>query len=294
MVSNYISTACTASPCTLHRRMLRKLSHKKRTLTSFYQRSRSKISLYNKTYIFVSSFPQCQSTEKKTKTKNYQKYNQNRSHKTEHSFTDGNELAEAAAHSLVVTVKKSIRTNDGSRFSHPYPLIVTGATNGTATATIATNRYSKSQSLSPPLQQKLQNYPSSYDETNLLSRSRSSSLSCSKPITANGVHHALQTGEDSSQSSLNLSASSGYLSGSSANSSVGGSNLNLSLGGANNNSSGIAGTSIANGNGTILNGVHLNAAHNMQQGSQQQQLPTLPNMAATIGRRRTISSNSNG
>lgn len=235
-----------------------------------------------------------------TKNKNYQKYNQNRSHKTEHSFTDGNELAEAAAHSLVVTVKKTVRTNDGSRFSHPYPLIVTGATNGTATATIATNRYSKSQSLSPPLQQKLQNYPSSYDETNLLSRSRSSSLSCSKPITANGVHHALQTGEDSSQSSLNLSASSGYLSGSSANSSVGGSNLNLSLGGASNNSGSIAGTSIANGNviasgnGTILNGVHFNAAHNMQQGSQQQQLPTLPNMAATIGRRRTISSNSNG
>lgn len=59
-----------------------------------------------------------------------------------------------------------------------------------------------------------------------LPRSRSTSLTL-KPIT---VHHVMQTaGEDSSQSSLNLSASSGYLSGSSsANSSVGGSNLNLS------------------------------------------------------------------
>lgn len=60
----------------------------------------------------------------------------------------------------------------------------------------------------------------------LLPRIRSTSLTL-KPIT---VHHVMQTaGEDSSQSSLNLSASSGYLSGSSsANSSVGGSNLNLS------------------------------------------------------------------
>lgn len=207
-----------------------------------------------------------------------------------------------------MTAKKSSRINDGSRFNHPYPLILTGGNNGhttlkpTSTSGANSSRYSKSQSLSPPLQQKLPNYPlssSSFDETKPLSRSRSSSLSCSKPITANGVHHVLQTGEDSSQSSLNLSASSGYLSGSSANSSVGGSNLNLSLGTSNNNGGIVSTTNgnvIANGNGTILNGVHLNGTTNhVQQGSQlQQQLPTLPNMAATIGRRRTISSNSNG
>lgn len=249
-------------------------------------------------YVFISSSPHHTPSHWCTEIKK----NRNKITKPDNSFTDGNELAEAAAHSLVVTAKKSSRTNEVSRFSHPYPLIVTGGNNSTMKLanTIVNNRYSKSQSLSPPLQQKLQIYPSSFDETNVLSRNRSSSLSCSKPITANGVHHVLQTGEDSSQSSLNLSASSGYLSGSSANSSVGGSNLNLSLG-ASSNGGGIAGASttngnvIANGNGTILNGVHLNGTHHMQQGSQQQQqLPTLPNMAATMGRRRTISSNSNG
>lgn len=63
--------------------------------------------------------------------------------------------------------------------------------------------------------------PFHIDDSMFSPRTRSTSLTL-KPIT---VHHLMQAaGEDSSQSSLNLSASSGYLSGSSANSS----NLNLS------------------------------------------------------------------
>lgn len=111
--------------------------------------------------------------------------------------------------------------------------------------------------------------PQSYDA----SRSRSSSLS-SNPITANCVHHVLTGGEDSSQSSLNLSASSGYLSGSSANSSVGGSSLNLS---------GITSAVPLSSNSTSL---HANGASPDHQAPQPQQL--------TTNRRRTISSNSNG
>ncbi|XP_037041027.1 probable GPI-anchored adhesin-like protein PGA18 [Bradysia coprophila] len=111
--------------------------------------------------------------------------------------------------------------------------------------------------------------PQSYDA----SRSRSSSLS-SNPITANCVHHVLTGGEDSSQSSLNLSASSGYLSGSSANSSVGGSNLNLS---------GIASAAPLSTSST--SSLHVNGSPD-HQAPQPQQL--------TNNRRRTISSNSNG
>lgn len=113
--------------------------------------------------------------------------------------------------------------------------------------------------------------PQSYDA----SRSRSSSLS-SNPITANCVHHVLTGGEDSSQSSLNLSASSGYLSGSSANSSVGGSNLNLS---------GITSAAPLSTTNSTLS-LHVNGASPDHQAPQPQQL--------TNNRRRTISSNSNG
>lgn len=112
--------------------------------------------------------------------------------------------------------------------------------------------------------------PQSYDA----SRSRSSSLS-SNPITANCVHHVLTGGEDSSQSSLNLSASSGYLSGSSANSSVGGSNLNLS---------GITSTVPLSTSSTLT--LHANGSSPDHQAPQPQQL--------TNNRRRTVSSNSNG
>lgn len=134
-----------------------------------------------------------------------------------------------------------------------------------------------------------------------VSRSRSSSLS-SKPITANGVHHVMQTGEDSSQSSLNLSASSGYLSGSSANSSVGGnSNLNISVG-TNGNGPNITAASVFNGqigqNTTItMNGVsvdlgnnHLHSQIHLNGGQATAPLPIQPQNI----RRRTISSNSNG
>lgn len=134
-----------------------------------------------------------------------------------------------------------------------------------------------------------------------VSRSRSSSLS-SKPITANGVHHVMQTGEDSSQSSLNLSASSGYLSGSSANSSVGGnSNLNVSVG-TNGTGTNITAASVFNGqigqNTTItMNGVsvdlgnnHLHSQLHLNGGQSNAPLPIQPQNI----RRRTISSNSNG
>lgn len=89
------------------------------------------------------------------------------------------------------------------------------------------------------------------------------------------MHHVLTGGEDSSQSSLNLSASSGYLSGSSANSSVGGSNLNLS---------GI--TSVAPLSTSSTSSLHVNGASPDHLAPQPQQL--------TNNRRRTISSNSNG
>lgn len=83
----------------------------------------------------------------------------------------------------------------------------------------------KSKSLSP-LESKAQKRPiANYfvNDTMYLARSRSTSLTL-KPISTIN-NHVMQTGEDSSQSSLNLSASSGYLSGSSSANS---SNLNLS------------------------------------------------------------------
>lgn len=87
------------------------------------------------------------------------------------------------------------------------------------------NHLVKSQSLSP-LESKAQQMPKANYTVNdamYLARSRSTSLTL-KPNTTI-VHHITKTGEDSSQSSLNLSASSGYLSGSSSANS---SNLNLS------------------------------------------------------------------
>lgn len=83
----------------------------------------------------------------------------------------------------------------------------------------------KSKSLSP-LESIAQKRPiANYfvNDAMYLARSRSTSLTL-KPITTIN-NHVMQTGEDSSQSSLNLSASSGYLSGSSSANS---SNLNLS------------------------------------------------------------------
>lgn len=86
------------------------------------------------------------------------------------------------------------------------------------------SHFVKSQSLSPLESQAQQTPQANYfvNDAMFLARSRSTSLTL-KPITT--VHHVPQTGEDSSQSSLNLSASSGYLSGSSSANS---SNLNLS------------------------------------------------------------------
>lgn len=86
----------------------------------------------------------------------------------------------------------------------------------------------KSQSLSPlesmnnAQQMPKANY--SVNDAMYLARSRSTSLTL-KPNTTIVHHITSKTGEDSSQSSLNLSASSGYLSGSSSANS---SNLNLS------------------------------------------------------------------
>lgn len=87
------------------------------------------------------------------------------------------------------------------------------------------NHLVKSKSLSP-LESQAQKRPiANYfvNDAMYLARSRSTSLIL-KPITTIN-NHVMQTGEDSSQSSLNLSASSGYLSGSSSANS---SNLNLS------------------------------------------------------------------
>lgn len=86
------------------------------------------------------------------------------------------------------------------------------------------NHLIKSKSLSPTESQAQQRPKANYfvNDAMYLARSRSTSLTL-KPITT--VNHVIQTGEDSSQSSLNLSASSGYLSGSSSANS---SNLNLS------------------------------------------------------------------
>lgn len=170
-------------------------------------------------------------------------------------------------------------------------------------------------------------YNHKYD--GVICRNRSSSMSRLKSFTANRGHNAL-SGEESSQSSLNLSASSGYLSGSSANSSVGGSNLNLSIGINGVTTNGITSNGITSNGGSLLNKplvnngnglqsiqsngisethsngqfhVHINGttSHHLSPHQQQQQLPqsssqlpTLSNMAATASRRRTISSNSNG
>lgn len=86
------------------------------------------------------------------------------------------------------------------------------------------NHFVKSKSLSPLETHVKQRPKANYfvNDAMYLARSRSTSLTL-KPITQH--NHVIQTGEDSSQSSLNLSASSGYLSGSSSANS---SNLNLS------------------------------------------------------------------
>lgn len=85
------------------------------------------------------------------------------------------------------------------------------------------NHLVKSKSLSPLESHAQQRPKANYfvNDAMHFARSRSTSLTLKPFSTSN---YAIQTGEDSSQSSLNLSASSGYLSGSSANSS----NLNLS------------------------------------------------------------------
>ncbi|KAJ6634724.1 Max-binding protein MNT [Pseudolycoriella hygida] len=90
---------------------------------------------------------------------------------------------------------------------------------------------------------------------------------------ANCGQHVLTGGEDSSQSSLNLSASSGYLSGSSANSSVGGSNSNIS--------GSTAPQTTSSTSSLLVNGGTLD-----HHAPQPQQL--------TNNRRRTVSTNSNG
>lgn len=86
------------------------------------------------------------------------------------------------------------------------------------------NHLVKSKSLSP-IESQAQPRPKpnySVNDVMCLARSRSTSLTLKpNPMT----HHVNKIGEDSSQSSLNLSASSGYLSGSSSANS---SNLNLS------------------------------------------------------------------
>lgn len=194
----------------------------------------------------------------------------------------------------------------------------------------------KLKQLTPPLASIIQQQTSQPQLSNsynvILSRTRTTSLSSTlKPITANGVH-VIQSGEDSSQSSLNLSASSGYLSGSSANSSVGGtSNLNLSVtvNGPSSISSSSSSSSVNNGtigagavtvsnvfngqigqNATItMNGVSLELGNHHQHLHSSQILvngngnPSNGTVAVTAlpiqpqqtnSRRRTISSNSNG
>lgn len=142
--------------------------------------------------------------------------------------------------------------------------------------------------------------PHSYDA----SRSRSSSLS-SNPISANGVHHVLTAGEDSSQSSLNLSnASSGYLSGGSANSSVGGSSLNLSSSPTSSpTSSGTASAAATlgslssgvspGGNGMSPVAMNVGLNGNLNGGSSNHLLMSSSSQTQISNRRRTISSNSN-
>ncbi|XP_055296493.1 uncharacterized protein DDB_G0284459 isoform X2 [Sitodiplosis mosellana] len=176
----------------------------------------------------------------------------------------------------------------------------------------------KSKSLSP-LESKAQKRPKAnyfVNDAMYLARSRSTSLTL-KPITTIN-NHVMQTGEDSSQSSLNLSASSGYLSGSSSANS---SNLNLS---GRSSSSSMNGTThhITNGVLTIhSNGSHVNGdnnhvfyekspiingyvdkrngnssngTHHLQQSPPQAVQQQTPTTHATNSRRRTISSNSNG
>ncbi|XP_031626881.1 probable GPI-anchored adhesin-like protein PGA55 [Contarinia nasturtii] len=180
----------------------------------------------------------------------------------------------------------------------------------------------KSKSLSPLESHAQQRPKANYfvSDAMHIARSRSTSLTL-KPFTTS--NYAIKTGEDSSQSSLNLSASSGYLSGSSANSS----NLNLS---GRSSSSSMNGSThhISNGNGVLTihsNGNHVNGdqttnnhvfyekspiingyvdkrngnsssngTHHLQQSPPQavQQQTLTPQ--ATNSRRRTISSNSNG
>lgn len=190
------------------------------------------------------------------------------------------------------------KTNSNSN-SNPKPIPIV-QTSTTTTTNINTINKSQIIPLTPPLalhQTTLAHLQLLDVSTSPSTRCRTSSIS-SKPITANGVHHVLQSGEDSSQSSLNLSASSGYLSGSSANSS-GNSNLNISVG----NGTTLTASNVFNGqigqNATItMNGVSVelgNGHHPAQvlvNGGQTAPLPIQPQQ--TNSRRRTISSNSNG
>lgn len=202
--------------------------------------------------------------------------------------------------------------------------IITSTTKQSTQTTSHCN-FNKAQSLSPPIHHLYKANGNHIDDAFILARSRSTSLT-SKPITANGVHHVMQTtGEDSSQSSLNLSASSGYLSGSSSanSSSAGGSNLNLSVRSSSSLSNGTAATTVANGvhsaNGQLIGGngvltiqsngnhpngdhinthyhsqVQLNGSHHMQPQTVQSMQPQSVVPQPTNSRRRTISSNSNG
>lgn len=156
------------------------------------------------------------------------------------------------------------------------------------------NQNNNHNSLSPPSQSSAST--SSFD----MSRSRSSSISStnlqqstppsississtsslgSQVVAMNGIysHTILQNGggDDSNQSSLNLSnISSGYLSGSSGNSSVGAVSLNLST-----NNSVVTNSGLPNGSPSL---------------TEQHQITFSAQSVSTGGRRRTTSTNSNG
>lgn len=121
-----------------------------------------------------------------------------------------------------------LRKFDRFQLHQPYPVLMQRdrlpLSHNISISPHENNHLVKSQSLSPLESQAQQTSQANYfvNDAMFLARSRSTSLTL-KPITT--VHHVTQTGEDSSQSSLNLSASSGYLSGSSSANS---SNLNLS------------------------------------------------------------------
>lgn len=153
-------------------------------------------------------------------------------------------------------------------------------------------------SLSPPSQQSSTSL-SSFE----ISRSRSSSVSSTNlqqqitPIVGNHIngvngqipiangmyHHSLQSGDDSNQSSLNLSSvSSGYISGgNSANSSIGGNNLNTITNGTTINHNSQPNILIAS---TTPNGNIIGPETNVN----------IVQSISSSGRRRTTSTNSNG